>query len=88
MTNRILVSLPLAALSLILATGAANADEFCDGFERGFTLGYMQASGSALEPLTPLCPLQPLKGLNDPDSDYEHGMIIGMQRGYAEGYSN
>ncbi len=69
----------------IAGVSLAFADEFCNGFERGFSTGFKQASGSSLEPLTPLCPLQPLKRLNDPDSDFEHGYILGLQRGYEEG---
>jgi hypothetical protein len=38
-----------------------------------------------LDPLPPLCPLQPLKRLNDPQSDFEHGYIIGLERGMTEG---
>ena len=63
----------------------AYASDFCRGFERGYSTGYKQASGSSLEPLSPLCPLQPLKGLNDPQSDYEHGYLIGLQKGFQEG---
>ena len=74
----------LSALFILLGSGAF-ASEFCDGFERGYIVGYKQASGSSLEPLTPLCPLQPLKGLNDPESDFEHGYIIGYERGLREG---
>ena len=64
---------------------SAFASDFCRGFEHGYSTGYKQASGSSLEPLTPLCPLQPLKGLNDPQSDYEHGYLIGVQKGLREG---
>jgi len=66
---------------ITLLSVSAFASEFCNGFERGYITGYKQASGSSLNPLTPLCPLQPLKGLNDPKSDYEHGYIIGYERG-------
>jgi hypothetical protein len=62
-----------------------GASEFCDGFERGYITGYKQSSGSSLDPLSPLCPLQPLKDLNDPESDYEHGHIIGYEKGRGEG---
>lgn len=64
---------------------SAYADEFCDGFEKGYITGYKQASGSSLEPLTPMCPMQPMKRLNDPDSDYEHGYIIGLSKGMQNG---
>jgi len=71
---------------LIFAATTAHADEFCDGFDRGYIAGYKRASGSALDPLTPLCPLQPLKRLNDPDSDFEQGYIIGLELGMQEGF--
>ena len=68
------------------ATSAlADADQFCQGFERGYVAGYKRASGSALDPLHPLCPLQPLKKFGDPDSDFEHGYIIGLEQGMAKG---
>lgn len=70
----------LAALS-----GTAYADQFCAGFERGYAAGYKRASGSGLDPLTPLCPLQPLQKLNDPDSEFEQGYILGLEEGMAEG---
>ena len=78
----------LAAAAGMFAIGiasTADASQFCAGFEHGFASGHMQASGSSLPPLSPLCPLQPLKRLNDPDSDYEHGYIIGLNKGYQKG---
>jgi hypothetical protein len=70
-------------LSLVSFVTYASGDQFCAGFERGYITGYKQATGSSLDPLTPLCPLQPMKRLSDPDSDYEHGYLIGLQRGLA-----
>lgn len=67
---------------LLLMTSNAWADQFCNGFERGYVTGYKRASNSSLDPLTPLCPLQPLKRMSDPESDFEHGYVIGLQRGY------
>lgn len=74
-------------LTFILLAVSINtyASDFCKGFERGYITGYKQASGSRLEPLVPLCPLQPLKNFNDPESDYEHGYLIGLKQGYQEG---
>ena len=63
----------------------ANQNQFCAGFERGYTSGYKQSSGSSFEPFTPFCPFQPFKGFNDPKSDYEHGYIIGYEKGIQEG---
>jgi hypothetical protein len=71
--------------TFLFVSTPAMADEFCRGFEHGYITGYQQSSGSSLEPLTPLCPLQPLKKLNDPDSDFEHGYLIGLARGFANG---
>jgi hypothetical protein len=71
--------------SLVLAAAPLMASDFCRGFEHGYVTGHKQASGSSLEPLTPLCPLEPPKRLNDPDSDFEHGYLIGYADGYARG---
>lgn len=76
----------IALLALLVCVTPVLADEFCDGYERGYKLGYMKASGSGLEPLPPLCPLQPMKKFSDPDSDYEHGFMIGVQDGMARGF--
>ena len=81
------MKLVLISVLMLLPAGTAIADQFCDGFERGYVTGYKRASNSSLEPLTPLCPLQPLKRLSDPESDFEHGYIIGLQRGYETGAS-
>ena len=59
--------------------------DFCKGFERGYITGYKQASGSGFDPFTPFCPFQPFKGYNDPESDFEHGYIIGYEEGLKEG---
>ena len=75
----------ITILFAILFSASSYASEFCNGFERGYSTGYKQASGSSLEPLTPLCPLQPLKEFGDPQSDYEHGYLIGLQKGMLEG---
>ena len=58
----------------MLCGTAAVADEFCDGFEKGYITGYKQAKNTSLEPLVPLCPLEPLKKFGDPDSDFETGV--------------
>ena len=73
------------SLFYIFSISLAYADDFCDGFERGYITGYKQASGSSLDPLTPLCPLQPLKKLSDPESDFEHGYLIGLKKGMRDG---
>ena len=63
----------------------AGGNQFCPGFERGYISGYKQSSGSSFEPFTPFCPFQPFKGFNDPESDYEHGYIIGYEKGLQKG---
>ncbi len=75
----------IALIITILMANLALADDFCDGFERGYKIGYMQAKGSSLEPLTPLCPLQPLKSFGDPESDFEHGYTVGFKKGMIKG---
>ncbi len=81
---RLIYSILVGAFLLSVVT-VAYADQFCDGFERGCIAGYKRASGSSLDPLTPLCPIQPLKRFNDPDSVFEHGYIIGFERGLIAG---
>ena len=76
--------------TVILITGLSSLafssqNQFCPGFERGYTTGYKQSSGSSFKPFTPFCPFQPFKGFNDPKSDYEHGYIIGYEKGMREG---
>lgn len=74
-TLTVIISLAIASL--------AFASSFCDGFKRGYIIGYQKITG--YKPLPPLCPLQPLKGFNDPQSDFEHGYVIGLQHGMADG---
>ena len=82
-----LLRLSLLFVVLLIANPLFASDgQFCAGFERGYAAGYKRASGSSLDPLTPLCPLQPLKQLNDPDSEYEQGYILGLEQGMAEGH--
>lgn len=79
-------AIAIAIISFVIGYAtSALADQFCQGFERGYTVGYKRASGSALDPLPPMCPMQPMKGFNDPASDFEHGYIIGFEKGMAEG---
>jgi len=75
----------LSIAIMMLTLTSARADQFCDGFDRGYIAGYKRASGSSLDPLTPLCPLQPLKRFGDPESDFEQGYIVGLERGMQEG---
>ena len=75
----------LILLVAILSSSSAVASDFCAGFERGYITGYKQSSGSSFDPFTPFCPFQPFKRFNDPESDYEHGYIIGYDKGTTEG---
>ena len=60
--------LTIIVLAIGLSSFAfASQNEFCSGFERGYTTGYKQSSGSSFKPFTPFCPFQPFKGFNDPD---------------------
>ena len=57
------------------------ASEFCDGFKRGYIVGYKRAHNTSYDPFVPFCPYQPYKKSGDPQSDYEHGYVIGFQKG-------
>ncbi len=63
----------------------AFASDFCKGFEKGYITGYKQSSGSTFDPFPPFCPFPPFKKFNDPESDYEHGYIIGYEEGLKKG---
>ena len=75
----------VASCYLIFCGEALAKSEFCEGFERGYITGYKQSSGSSYDPYTPYCPYQPYKRYNDPDSDFEHGYIIGYEKGIQKG---
>ncbi|MBI5137526.1 MAG: hypothetical protein HZA24_09385 [Nitrospirae bacterium] len=83
-TTRALAGLVLLALLAVPVSLAAESP-FCAGFEKGYVAGYKKASGSPLAPLVPPCPLQPLKGPGDPRDDAEHGYLIGLEEGMADG---
>lgn len=72
-------------LYFFIASTYAFADEFCNGFGRGYITGYKQSSNSIIDPIAPICPIEPIKGLSDPDSDYEFGYTIGYQQGLTNG---
>ena len=59
----------------------ADRNEFCDGFERGYKVGYKRAHNTSYDPFVPFCPFQPFKKYGDPQSDYEHGYVIGLEKG-------
>lgn len=86
MTKAIAVALALLCMSP--QSAIADTNQFCAGFKRGYILAYKRASGSSFEPFTPFCPFQPLKSFSDPESDYEHGIVVGMEQGMIEGQQN
>lgn len=59
--------------------------EFCDGFEAGYKTGYKEAKRTTFDPFPPFCPFQPFKKTGDPESDFEHGYVIGYKKGFADG---
>lgn len=72
-------------IGLLISLNVFAADQFCNGFEKGYISGYKKAKNTSLEPLTPICPIQPLKKFGDPDSDFEHGYMIGLAKGMDKG---
>lgn len=80
-----MVRVAFVAAFLALSTVGAVADRFCQGFERGYIAGYKRGSGSSIDPIPPICPIQPIKRFGDPDSDFEHGYIMGLERGMLAG---
>ncbi len=80
----------LTLFVLLFTTTVFSKTDFCSGFERGYTTGYKRSSSSILYPNTPfppVCPSKPLKTLTgpEPQSDYEHGYVIGYDRGVIAG---
>jgi len=77
----------ILAIATLVALFSTNtlASQFCDGFEKGYITGWKQASGKYYDPYTPYCPYKPYKKYNDPDSDYERGYIIGLDKGMKKG---
>ncbi len=69
----------------LLIQQQALDNDFCHGFEKGYTTAYKKASNTSLDPMNPLCPLQPLKTFSDPSSDFEHGYLLGFQQGMEQG---
>jgi len=65
----------------LLFSTSVLASEFCVGFERGYKAGYKKANNTSFDPFVPFCPFQPFKKYGDPQSDYEHGYIIGYDKG-------
>ena len=78
MTKKLLLIL-VAGLALL--SSSAYASSFCDGFKRGYIVGYKQANNTTFDPHTPYCPYMPIRSYSDPKSDYEFGYLIGLRNG-------
>ena len=83
--NKVIFLLAVFVLPFVFYSKNARASDFCNGFEAGYITGYKQSSGSSFDPFTPFCPFRPFKRFNDPESDYEHGYIIGYEKGLQKG---
>lgn len=66
-------------------TQVLGKTDFCRGFEHGYVTGYKKASGTSFDPYVPYCPYQPYKNYGDPQSDYEYGYFIGLEKGLNDG---
>lgn len=75
----------VAALFAAVVVQPAYASQFCDGFKRGYVVGYKRAAQTGFDPFQPFCPFQPIKRLSDPQSDFEHGYLIGLDAGAKSG---
>jgi len=84
--NKLILSI-ITILLVFSSPVKSDQKEFCDGFKAGYITGYKQSTGSSYDPYPPYCPYQPYKGYNDPESDYEHGYIIGYEKGKQKGSS-
>lgn len=67
----------LLLINLILA-GSLFGNDFDQGYIDGYKRKYMRENNTNVEPIEPLVPIQSIKGFGDPDSDYEHGYLEGM----------
>ena len=67
----------------LLLSNTVLASEFCEGFKRGYIAGYKKSHNTGYDPYTPYCPYQPYKSYSDPQSDFEHGYVIGYEKGFG-----
>ena len=65
----------------LFSISTAHASEFCSGFKQGYITGYKQAKNTSMNPMAPMCPMQPMKSMSDPQSNFEHGYLIGLSQG-------
>lgn len=70
-------------LGMVLASAPVPgiADEFCDGFKKGYVVGYMQVSGTGAMPALPACPSSPMGSNGDAQIIYELGVQMGLEEG-------
>ena len=76
--KKLLLTIFLVIFSI---SNAYAYNEFCNGFKKGYVTGYKQAKNTNMTPMVPMCPMQPMKGYGDPQSDFEHGYVIGLRQG-------
>jgi hypothetical protein len=75
--------LSLYTFLVLMWCNVALASEFCDGFKKGYKTGYKVAHNTNFDPFPPYCPYKPYKKIGDPQSDYEHGYILGYKKGFG-----
>lgn len=78
--KKLLITIFLVLFSI--STAHAYSD-FCAGFEQGYITGYKKAKNAVMNPMVPMCPMQPMKTMSDPQSNFEHGYLIGLRKGLA-----
>ncbi len=81
MIRLVMKKLVLTVFLILFSISTAHASQFCAGFKQGYITGYKQAKNTSMSPMVPMCPMQPMKSMSDPQSDFEHGYLIGLQAG-------
>lgn len=72
----------LSMFLILFSISTAQAySQFCAGFKQGYITGYKQAKNTSMNPMVPMCPMQPMKSMSDPQSDFEHGYLVGLRQG-------
>ena len=71
---------------IFFSSGAAFADDFCNGYEEGYKSGYQKAIQiPGKDTMVPICPLLPISQLEQPERNYEDGYKRGFKEGYKKG---
>ena len=81
MIRFVMKKLVLTVFLILFSISTAHASQFCSGFKQGYITGYKQAKNTSMNPMVPMCPMQPMKSMSDPQSDFEHGYLIGLRAG-------